>query len=225
MTCPEIQDRLDDYVDGALSEREFQEVELHLHGCAECRKQERALRAILAQAEALPREMAPPRDLWPEVAARLGRRSVLARFPLRQPAVWGSLAAAAVVALAVASLLHTPGGGGGTASLPSGGTRVPVVDQGQAANLDPAEQEYQRATGELMSALSKQRETLAPETQKAVDENLRVIDGALKDLRVALQKDPGNQKLNKMLVATHQKKVDMLRYLLKLNLPQGERQS
>ena len=76
-----------------------------------------------------------------------------------------------------------------------------------------------------MSALSKQREGLAPETQKAVDENLRVIDGALRDLRVALSKDPGNQKLNKMLVATHQKKVDMLRYLLKLNLPQGERQS
>jgi len=220
MTCAEIQERLDDYVDGSLSERDFQEVELHLHGCAECRKQERALRSLLAQAEALPEEMAPPRDLWPGIAERLGERSLLARFPsVTRPAVWGSLAAAAVVVLAVASLLRQ---GGGTPSLPvATGTPVAVKTE----SLDPAEQEYQRAASELMAALSKQRDGLAPETQKAVDENLRVIDGALRDLRVALQKDPGNQKLNKMLVATHQKKVDMLRYLLKLNLPQGERQS
>jgi hypothetical protein len=221
MTCAEIQDRLDDYVDGALSEREFQEVELHLHGCPECRKHEKALRSLLAQAGALPEQMPLPRDLWPGIAERLGDRSALAHFPsfARRPAAWGSLAAAAVVVLAVASMLRqgrvTPPGPAAT------GTPVAV----KAESLDPAEQEYQRATSELMSALSKQREALAPETQKAVDDNLRVIDGALRDLRVALSKDPGNQKLNKMLVATHQKKVDMLRYLLKLNLPQGERQS
>jgi len=221
MTCTEIQDRLDDYVDGSLSEREFQEVELHLHDCAECRKHERALRSLLAQAEALPREIDPHRDLWPGIAERLGERSLLARFPsfARRPAAWGSLAAAAAIVLAVASLVRQ---GSGTPPGPvSTGTPVAVKSE----SLDPAEQEYQRATSELMSALSKQREGLAPETQKAVDDNLRVIDGALRDLRVALQKDPGNQKLNKMLVATHQKKVDMLRYLLKLNLPQGERQS
>jgi hypothetical protein len=221
MTCAEIRERLDDYVDGSLSERDFQEVELHLHGCAECRKQERALRSLLAQAEALPEEMTPPRDLWPGIAERLGERSVFARFPSlgRRPLAWGSLAAAAAVVLAVASMVRQgPGPAPGPVST---GTPVAV----KVESLDPAEQEYQRATSELMAALSKQREGLAPETQKAVDENLRVIDGALRDLRVAISKDPGNQKLNKMLVATHQKKVDMLRYLLKLNLPQGERQS
>ena len=91
MTCAEIQDRLDDYVDGSLSERDFQEVELHLHDCAECRKHERALRSLLAQAEALPAEMTPPRDLWPGIAERLGERSVLARLPsfARRPAGLG----------------------------------------------------------------------------------------------------------------------------------------
>lgn len=223
MTCAEIQDRLDDYVDGGLGEREFQEVELHLHDCPECRRHERALRSLLAQAEALPEQLTPHRDLWPGIADRLGRRSLLARLPSlgRRPALrWGSLAAAAAVALAVASLARHAGV---PAPAPQAGGTPVAVKQGAA--LDPAEQEYQRATAELMAALSKQREGLAPETQKAVDENLRVIDGALRDLRVALQKDPGNQKLNRMLVATHQKKVDMLRYLLKLNLPQGERQS
>jgi Putative zinc-finger len=222
MTCPEIRERLDDYVDGALSERDFQEVELHLHGCPECRRHEAALRSLLAQAEALPEEVSPPRDLWPGIAARLGEKPSLLRFPvgLRRSGAWASLAAAAVVLFAVASLLRRHSGEM-TGPLPTG---TPIAVS-KPETLDPAEQEYVRATSELMAALSQKREGLAPETQKAVDDNLKVIDGALRDLRVALQKDPGNQKLNRMLVATHQKKVDMLRFLLKLNLPQGERQS
>jgi hypothetical protein len=222
MTCPQIREWLDDYVDGVLSERDFQEVELHLHGCPECRRHEAALRSLLARAEALPEEVSPPRDLWPGIAARLGEKPSLLRFPvrLRRSGTWASLAAAAVVLFAVASLLRRhsveP-----TGPLPTG---TPIAVS-KPETLDPAEQEYVRATSELMAALSQKREGLAPETQKAVDDNLKVIDGALRDLRVALQKDPGNQKLNKMLVATHQKKVDMLRFLLKLNLPQGERQS
>jgi len=221
MTCAEIRDRLDDYVEGSLSEREFQEVELHHHDCAECRKHERGLRSLLTQAGALPKELSPSRDLWPGIAERLGERPTQESLPsfVRRPTVWGSLAAAAAVALAVASLV--PHGGGTRPGPGPAGTPVAVKSE----SLDPAEQDYVRATSELMAALSRGRDGLAPETQKAVDENLRVIDGALRDLRTALQKDPGNQKLNKMLVATHQKKVDMLRFLLKLNLPQGERQS
>jgi len=221
MTCAKIQDRLDGYVEGSLSEREFQEVELHLHDCAECRKHESALRSLLAQAGALPRELSPSRDLWPGIAERLGEKPPQASLLpfVRRPAVWGSFAAAAAVVLAVASLV--PHGGGPRPGPGPAGTQVAV----KAESLDPAEQDYVRATSELMAALSRQKEGLAPETQKSVDENLRVIDGALRDLRTALQKDPGNQSLNKMLVATHQKKVDMLRFLLKLNLPQGERQS
>jgi hypothetical protein len=221
MTCPEIQDLLDDYVDGALAEGEFQEVELHLHGCDGCRRQERALRSLLAQAEALGKGLDPPRDLWPGIAARLGPRSAWDRvsgFGGTRLA-WASLAAAAATILAVSLLVRH---GAGTRP-PVAPTLTPVAVKSET--VDPAEQEYVRATAELMTALAGKKDGLAPETQKAVDDNLRVIDGALRDLRQALQKDPGNQHLNKMLVATHQKKVDMLRFLLKLNLPQGERQS
>jgi glucose/arabinose dehydrogenase len=53
------------------------------------------LRALLQQAAALPREIAPPRDLWPGVATRLRRRGV--------PPPWW-LAAAAAVILALGAL-------------------------------------------------------------------------------------------------------------------------
>jgi len=37
MTCDEARDRMDDYVDGTLDEAAFQEMELHVATCAECR--------------------------------------------------------------------------------------------------------------------------------------------------------------------------------------------
>ena len=41
MSCEQVSSRLDEYVDGDLDEASFQEIELHLGGCAECRQQER----------------------------------------------------------------------------------------------------------------------------------------------------------------------------------------
>jgi len=43
-----------------------------------------------------------------------------------------------------------------------------------------------------------------------------VIDTALAEIRVALAKDPGNPVLGRLLAATHQKKVDTLRRVLRL---------
>src|SRR5258708_23093299 len=81
MTCSEAEDRLDDYVDGLLPGAEFQEMELHLAGCPPCREQERRLRAVLAQAAALPKRLSPPPDPWPGIAERIGGRK---RAPLRR---------------------------------------------------------------------------------------------------------------------------------------------
>src|SRR5882672_5025780 len=71
MTCEEARDRMDDYVDGALDEAAFQDMELHVAICAECRSEERSLRALLAHAAALPSEQRPSRDLWAGIAERL----------------------------------------------------------------------------------------------------------------------------------------------------------
>jgi hypothetical protein len=44
-----------------------------------------------------------------------------------------------------------------------------------------------------------------------------VIDRALAQVREALVKDPENRELNRMLVATHKKKVDVLRRVVRLS--------
>ncbi len=212
MRCDEARDRIDDYVDGALDEAAFQEMELHLAGCAECRAEERALRALLAHAAALPDEMAPARDLWPGIEARLDE----ARPWWRRPGWTGwaaGLAAAAGVALALSAALHGPGPGGPPASGP---TLVPAALRSE----DPvaaAEREYARAAAELMAALEQRRDRLPPETLASVERDLRSIDAALTEVRRALAADPANPGLNHLLTSTHQRKVEVLQQVLKLS--------
>lgn len=220
MTCEEIQDRLDEYVDGGLPEAEFQEMELHLAGCAFCRAEERLLRSLLAQAAALPAERLPRRDLWPEIAERLREGGRVQPFPKRV-SFWTGLAAAAAVLVAAGVLLRPgPGEGprsaGRTPGNPGTPRAVPVSGGGAADTLLEAEREYAQATTELMSVIEARRSDLSPETQRALDENLATIDQALRDIRTALAKEPGNTQLNHLLASTHRKKVDVLWRVVKL---------
>jgi hypothetical protein len=222
MTCAEVDRHLDDYVDDALGEATFQELELHLAGCAGCREQERLLRSLLAEAQALPNELAPPRDLWPGIRARLGRPGVLS-FSLRRPslAAWlpAALVAAAALALAFAALLRAPGGAWApsrAAIEPAGQTRPAGMSPQPAGVLD-AEREYAQAAATLLAALRGRPERLSAETLTAVEKDLLVIDQALAQIRKGLERDPGSGALNHLLASTHQRKVKVLQRVVRLS--------
>ncbi len=64
-------DRLSDYLDGELSERDCRALERHLGECAECEATLAELRSVVGEARLLADE--PPEvDLWPAIAARIG---------------------------------------------------------------------------------------------------------------------------------------------------------
>jgi anti-sigma factor RsiW len=207
MTCREADDLLDDYVDGTLAEAQFQEVELHLASCESCRKAERGLRRLLAEAAALPREKSPVRDLWPEIRQQIGPRATFA--------AWRPLAIAASLVLAVAAGYFLRGAPTPATTLgPSQPVGRPVSVSSPA--LAQAEDDYVRAADALWAALHERRDAYSPETIESVEKNLAVIDTALAEVRAALQRDPENPELTRMLAATHRKKVDVLRRVVKL---------
>jgi len=218
MTCDEARTKLDEYVDGDLDEASFQEVELHLSGCAECRQGERLLRSLLAQASALPREVVPGRDLWPELEARLRGREGAPLFARPALSRWMAplTAAAAVVVLAISAALGTRGHPRPLAPAPPGTLQTAAMGQAPPALLE-AEREYARAATDLMAALDRQKDTLSPETRAVLDANLASIDTALAQVRSALQKDPANAQLAHLLTSTHQKKLDALERVVRLN--------
>ena len=87
----------------------------HLMQCDACRAEEQALRTLLDEAAALPEEIAPPRDLWQNIAPRLESRTpavapaerldevrVIGPRPVR-PLPWWMLAAASIALVVTTS--------------------------------------------------------------------------------------------------------------------------
>lgn len=75
MNCEKIEPRLHDYSDGLLSPAEQRDIEQHLITCANCRGEVEFLNSLRQQVAALPLGIAPPRELWPEIADRLAPKA------------------------------------------------------------------------------------------------------------------------------------------------------
>ncbi len=214
MNCANARLLLDDLVDGALAEPTRAELNAHLDACAGCQAAEARLRALVARAAALPRSVEPGRDLWPGIAERITARNVITGsfavrvrrwIPLRAAAVAAAVlvaATAVVTAVLVRSertsrLASAPGS--------EAGSVVPA-----AVELSEARGTYEAARRQLLSALEARRGSLSPATCKVVDENLRIIERAMRDMEVALARDPGNRELPALLAAAYRQEIDML---------------
>jgi hypothetical protein len=221
MNCTTTSEHIDDYLDGTLEGAALHELELHLAGCAACREEERTLRALLAEADALPDEIDPPHDLWPGIAARIQRegRFKLLRGPWRLPL---GLAAALLMASAGYFVWQAaPRQATSTVAETIEPTAVERPVSLRPGTLPPdlveAERQYAQATASLMVVLEQRRGEMAPETVASVEENLRRIDVALAEVRAALRQDPDNAQLTKLLTSTHRKKVQTLQQVVKLS--------
>ena len=220
MTCQELDERLDEWVDGELPEAAAAEVEAHLASCALCQERERRLRQVLAHAASLPRSVTPPRDLWPGIARRVERERSWA-WASGSWSPW-ALAAAATVVVGLAAALWTgrPPAAVRTVEIPVATPEARLLALPGVVSdpvLAAAEREYEEAANALLEALQKRQSEVSPETLAAVRSNLEVIDRALGEVRQALARNPSNPELNRMLVATHRKKVDVLRRVVKLS--------
>lgn len=234
MTHEEILELLDDYVGGELAPRQERDVRRHLMQCDDCRAEETALRALLDEAAALPEEIAPPRDLWQDIAPRLQARTAttpvterveevrtIGPRPMR-PLPWWMLAAASIALVVTTSFLTMRFSGARqdspatlatqTAEPPARVTGTPTA----LASFAPAEQEYEKAIADLQTVLRTQRGTLAPETVEALEANLRIIDQAIRESREALARDPNSPELAKMLTDAYDTKLSVLRRAVSL---------
>jgi hypothetical protein len=205
--CDEVGERLDDYVDGLLDVGERAALSFHLDACSSCRQEERSLRDLLDKAKALALEVAPPRDLWPGIERGIRSRA--------RPGVWlRGLAAAACVVLALAGAWLTRAPGPMPPAASTAAVALPVAQE-QAA-IQKLEGDYEAAAAALLAQLRARRSQLPPETVAQVEASLRTIDGALAEIRTALQQEPSQPGLHLMLAATHRKKVDVLRRVMEL---------
>ncbi|MGH7674020.1 MAG: zf-HC2 domain-containing protein [Gemmatimonadales bacterium] len=209
-----VEAALNGFADGTLEGAERAAVERHVAACLACRRDVDGLRALLAGAAALPREIEPPADLWPGIEARMGKGEsgtgkrpspdrLTARPPLRRS--W--LAAAAVLLAVLAT---------GTTLVLLRDVPVPrIADRPSARPPDRPgwvvlEAEYARAADEV--ELGPERGALAPDAGAIVDAGLRVVDQAIAESRAALARDPDSIELAHLVAAAYERKIDLLRW-------------
>lgn len=231
-------DRLSEYLDGELSGVERRELEAHLAGCESCRQTLEDLARVVERAGSL-EDRPPARDLWRVVADRIasgqpagsqvvelasrrtpGRRHVSFSLPQLAAAsvalVILSSAAGWFVAtrsgLGTGAQLAVASRGAAATSPESAAVRgAPIGAPGAQLASSSVDEKYAKSIAELERVLEERRSELDPQTVRVIEENLRLIDGAIDQARRALAEDPASEYLKGHLATTMEQKLELLR--------------
>ena len=235
MTCEHVDNVLSAWFEGDLDLLQRRAVDAHLRECLRCASIVRDIEALRRDAANLP-EMAPSRDLWSGIAARIETPVIelaprqAAPAPARR--TW-QMAAAAVVLMAVSSgvtyvavsdqrsaisdqqtaMRPTPDGVGlvpgvVTPSQPSSGSSTILIG---SAEPMAAEVLYGQEISRLRTVLDQRRTSLDSATINTVEKSLIAIDKAIADARSALAADASSQFLTEQLNRALEKKLGVLR--------------
>ena len=216
-------DRLSEYLDGELGASDAVALEAHLAGCADCRATLAELRRVVLRASAL--DDRPPRaDLWPGVAARIGR-APSGHAPIRAPSgarltprrfsfTVPQLAAAAVALTLLSSgvaWLALRGPVAQPVVQPTAALAVNAPAMTNAVATEGADPRYASAVATLERVLAERRARLDTATVRVLEKNLAIIERAIRDAQSALAADPANQYLNLHLAQERRRKLQLLR--------------
>lgn len=207
-------ERLSEYIDGELAATESSAVARHLEDCTECQRVVAELRDVFSRARSVV-DAPPQNDLWPGVSWRIRARR---RFSFTLPQLVAASLALMVLSGGMVWLARL---GGERTDLPAIGAAGPDLDPRVVAPARFAVSHYDEAIVDLQETLAEQRDKLDPETVRVLEENLKSIDAAIEQCRVALANDPLNPYLSEHLVAAKKRKLGLLRRAAALSMSAG----
>lgn len=198
-----------------LAERGEGERHPHVGDCSACLATLGQVRELLAATQALPREFAPPPDVWRDIHARITAETPA--FAPRGGARWwhnGWLASAAAIVLIVGTMTLTARF---TSTGKAAKAKGAIVGNAAPTVLTMVDRNYAATIQELRTTLDAQRSSLSPATVQTVERSLRVIADAITEARAALAADPANQALADILAAHYEREVDLLKRATQLS--------
>ena len=150
-------------------------------------------------------EVSPDRDLWPEVASAIARRS-----RSRWNATFAQAAAVVLIIGASSGLTYLAMNNRTPSATPAVGTAPLVIEQasfGENYMLGP---DYQDARNSLQAQLDVQLERMSPEAKADVLRNLEAIRSVIEEINRALANDPESALLQELLLSTYQQELSLM---------------
>ncbi len=221
MSCNDVLDRLDDFIDDELSTATTAAVGNHLRACPECRSEAEGLRALLERARSLPASVPPARELWPGIAAAITeQRVVRGSFGKSRPAQpgprlarpnwWQALGVAAGLVLASTVLIGYLLQPVGPLTSPPPTSGISLATNAAFAAFAESEDDFVKARSELLAALEQRERSISPQTMMIVMDSMRILDESITGISAALEQDPGSARLVELLASAYQREIDLL---------------
>jgi len=168
---------------------------------------------------ALPRTVAPGRDLWPGIQARLTQRNPAGAEPKRRPGWYRqALAAAVLSALAIGLFMghqYEPPPDQQTEALAQEHYAVPTSMALQAA-VQITEREYQAAFREFIP-VGARHTLVGPEAMQSIESSWQEVQQAEIALQAALADYPDNTYLNQRLLDLRSQQLAFMQQLAMLD--------
>src|ERR1043166_6261053 len=196
--------------DGTLPSDRIPAAARHLAVCESCAADVGRIAALMTRVRTTPdgADETDVDELWPAIRARIDDAKVVrlaapgTPVKRRRPALTVGLPVAIAAAAAIMMLVQVnrsrsePSVAPGAAAMATDSMAwlVSAVDSANAV-----EEEAQA----LMAHLELQRAILRPEAAKVLDRDLRAVDNAINEIKVAIAHDPVNRELRQLLAASY----------------------
>lgn len=165
---------------------------------------------LLAKAAELPKDVAPARDLWPSIEARLKGETQTAR---PRAFGWPAALAAGFLVASVSALLTwgltrnpEPSVQPELAGVQSAETAIMPVNYGPNSGITAKELVLR---DKLLVQFREKFGELQPSTREAIAKNLAVIQTAADEIDAALAKDPASGMLKSFLAGAYKQELQL----------------
>jgi hypothetical protein len=202
-----------DVADGTLGADVPTDVTDHLAHCAACAADVARVRQLMTRVREAPLPADTAGDLWPDIRARIEREKIVqlssaavhgaGRSMFRVPVFAAGLAAAVILILI--ALPYVRIGKARLATSPTAAVTAEVRLVADSARL------FAREATILLNELELRRAMIPPQRRTAIDHDLKVIDDAILELQRAIERDPNNPALRRMLASSYRQKIDVLK--------------
>jgi len=211
MRCAKAQRLISDHTDKHLNGRQAQTLEQHVTECPVCAELLNEMQMIAREAKNM-KSVLPSENLWAGIESQIDRNERKSgnwangigqffRFPLYSRELAFSVSGL-LAGLVLMTLFYY-----GIPFIQNNGSIPGQVASNQFKEVD---RHYQLAIEALNQAISVQNVELSPELAAVFQQNLEIIDDAIRSFRIAMNEYPEDQEANEYLLICYRKKLELL---------------
>ena len=222
MRCAKAQRLISDHTDTLLNGRQTLALEQHLKECPACTELRHEIQMIAGEAKNM-KPVMPSENLWATIEREMLRndrknrndvvgtgRSFRFSFYSRELAFSMSGLLAGLVLM---TLIYY--------GIPFIQNNQGIPGQMASNQFEEVDRHYQLAIEALNQAISEQNVELSPELAAVFEENLEIIDEAIRSFRIAMNEYPEDQEANEYLLICYKKKLELLGEMKDLMMRSG----